>query len=335
MNTLSQTPCSSELFTQKFSGIVKTSKVLIQTFPRVVMVVPIIAKRFEDTVQILQEWGNNNFDIELVVTEGEKNSIAAILEEHDLRLKINTYTPDSCPNAGIAKNAAYAVVKRYIDDPNFSFAVLVDDTVNDIINTKSATSIMKSPLEFCQAVGGFANESPVFGGTVAHKRHPKKCAQGGLERVKGGFLQQAIFFSCRGTPTLKNTESYLIKMRGLSYRPVPFGEDVAFQISLYEHQVLRYKESAQFWGIGVLRMKHESATKPPFDKLDDNSKEALKNMLIYLNNQDALRFKVIAPGIAELTGVRVIPGGPIRITVNGKENERPWKAAHDFSFNLQ
>ena len=299
------------------------------------MVVPIIAIRFENTVQTLQEWRKNSFDIELVVTEGEKNSIAAILEEQDLRLKINTYTPDFCPNAGIAKNAAYAVVKRYLDDPNFNFAVMVDDTVNDIINTKSATSIMKSPLEFCQAVGGFANESPVFGGTVAHKRHPKKCAQGGLERVKGGFLQQAIFFSCRGTPTLKDTESYLTKMRGLSYRPVPFGEDVAFQISLYEHQVLRYKESAQFWGIGVLRMKHKSATKPPFDKLDDNSKEALKNMLMYLKNQDALHFKVIAPGITELTGVRVIPRGPIRITVNGKENERPWKGAYDFSFNPQ
>ena len=64
-------------------------------------------------------------------------------------------------------------------------------------------------------------------------------------------------------------------MSVLAYREVPFGEDIAFQISLHEHGVLKRGRSAQFKGIAVSHMKHKSATKRPFNKLDDASKKAL------------------------------------------------------------
>ena len=86
-------------------------------------------------------------------------------------------------------------------------------------------------------------------------------------------MQQALIFSCRGTPTLKehfkDVDDYVAKMRELSYRKVPFGEDVAFQltVSLYEHGVLSKEKSPQFKGIGSSRIPHKSSTKPPFDQL--------------------------------------------------------------------
>ena len=96
------------------------------------------------------------------------------------------------------------------------------------------------------------------------ERHPDKCKQGGV--VQAGFLQQAIIFSCRGTPSLSkhfnsDVNKYATKMRELNYRGVPFGEDIAFQISLYENKSLQQKKSARFWGLGVYRIKHKSATK--------------------------------------------------------------------------
>lgn len=52
-------------------------------------------------------------------------------------------------------------------------------------------------------------------------------------------------------------------------------------------------------------------------------------MLIYLDKQNALS---INPQTYELRGVRVIPGGHIRIPITGSERERPWKEAFDYTF---
>jgi ribosomal protein L29 len=249
------------------------------------------------------------------------------------------YKTISPPNAGIAKREAYSILQRYIKDPNFQFALLLDDTVNKIINTHTEKSIMITPTEFYHAVKKFAQESPIFGGTVAYKRHPKQCKQKGIAMVKGSFLQQALIFSCRGTPTLekhfKDVDEYIAKMGRLSYRRVPFGEDVAFQVSLYEHGVLSRKKSPQFWGIGILRIPHESSTKPSLNldqlkkktkELEDKIKELeeLKDMLIYLDMQNALS---VNPKTNELRGVKVIPRGRIRIRIKGSKGERPWKEA--------
>jgi hypothetical protein len=162
----------------------------------------------------------------------------------------------------------------------------------------------------------------------------KKCKQKGFATVKGNFLQQALIFSCRGTPTLgkhfKDVDDYNIaKMGRLSYRRVPFGEDVAFQVSLYKHGVLSRKRSPQFWGIGVSRIHHESSTKPSFDHLKDETKEELKKMLIYLYKQNALS---VNPQTYELRGVKVIPHGCIRIPIKGSKGERPWREAFNYTF---
>ena len=88
---------------------------------------------------------------------------------------MHPYTTSIPPNAGIAKHEAYCILKEYLNRPDFQFALLLDDTVNDIVNTFTDTeeSIMNTPTEFYHAVEDFAIESPVFGGTVAHKRYTK------------------------------------------------------------------------------------------------------------------------------------------------------------------
>ena len=88
-------------------------------------------------------------------------------------------------------------------------------------------------------------------------------------------------------------------MRRLRYRCVPVGEDVSFQIALYEHGVLP-RRSAQFWGLGISCIKYVSATKRPFNQLDDAAKKALKGMMIYLKRQGALS---INPDTRELRGI--------------------------------
>jgi hypothetical protein len=154
-----------------------------------------------------------------------------------------------------------------------------------------------------------------------------------IATVEGSFLQQALIFSCRGIPTLekhfKDVDDYITKMGRLGYRRVPFGEDVAFQVSLYEHGVLSRKKSPQFWGIGVSRIHHESSTKPSFVQLKVETKEELKDMLIYLYKQNALS---INPQTNELRGVKVIPRGRIRIPIKGSKGERPWREAFNYTF---
>ena len=302
---------------------------------RVAIVVPIMAQRFRHNITTYQRWRRNGFDMVLVVTQGQAKSVANIIEQHDPQLKtsLHTYTRATPPNAGIAKNEAYKILKRYLNKRNVMFAALIDDTVDDIIDTKRGVSIMSNTGEFCRAVKGFAELSPVFGGTVAAKRHPQRCQQEGAVPVSAGFLQQAVIFSCCGTPTLSNhfqtTEEYVMKMCRLSYRNVPFGEDVAFQISLYQHGVLRGNESAQFWGLGVSRISHESATKRPFHQMPDTTKEEVKDMMIYLREQGVLK---IDPMTNNLTGVRVIPGGCVRIRIKGGKGERPWRDAFNHTF---
>ena len=299
------------------------------------IIIPIMANRLLYIVDTYSRWRRTGFDIQMVFSKDEEEAITSILQQHapDISFVLHPYMTSTPPNAGIAKNEAYRVLQRYLDQPNFKFALLLDDTVNDIIDTCTGKSIMTNPTEFHHAVIRFAQESPVFGGTVAYKRHPEECKQEGIATVNGGFLQQALIYSCRGTPALtkhfQDIDDYVMKMRRLYYRRVPFGEDVSFQVALYEHEVLSKRKSPQFWGLGISRMQHKSTTKRPFDQLDDKAKEALKDMLIYLNEQKALS---INPRTNELRGVKVIPQGRIHIPIKGNKGERPWREAFKYTF---
>ena len=301
---------------------------------RVVIVVPIMGERLDNNIDTYTTWSKNGFDIVFVFTKDDEKKVTNIVKQQSLyntSIELHSYTPSTCPNAGIAKNAAYGILKGYLDQPDFMYALLLDDTVDDIIDTHTGSSCMSIPEEFCRVVQPLAEKSPVFGGTVAPKRHPGKC--NGV--VKGGFLQQAIIFACKGAPSLskhfKGTDEYMYmtRMRAMSYKSVPFGEDVSFQIALYKHGVLCKGESAQFWGIGISRIRHISATKRSFDQLDDEAKRALKDMTIYLREQDVLS---INPHTNELSGVKVMPRGRIRIPIRGKKKERPWREAYNYAF---
>ena len=304
---------------------------------QIVMIIPTMASRLQYIVATYSRWRRNGFNIVLVFNKDEEGAITSILQHHAPDVislfKLHPYITSIPPNAGIAKNEAYCILQKYLDLSLFTFALLLDDTVDDIINTRTGKSIMTNPTEFYCAVIRFAGESPIFGGTVAYKRHLEECKHEEIATVNGGFLQQVLFFSCRGTPTLtkhfQDVDDYVMKMKKLSYRRVPFGEDVAFQVALYEQEILHKGQSAQFWGLGVSRMKHESATKRRFDQLDDAAKEALKDMLIYLQEQCAL---TISPETNELSGVKVIPGRRIRITIRGRKGERPWREAYNYTF---
>ena len=324
------------------------------THHRIAIIIPTMAERLRQNIHEYGRWRMNGLDVVLVFNKDEeagtnkKETVTNILKQYasDTKISFETHSYESriSPNAGIAKYEAYSILKEYLDRPDFQFVLMLDDTVEDIFNTCSKKSIMTPPTEFYHAVEKFALESPVFGGTVAHKGHRKKrkkigpgikrnkqkCKKGGLKRIEGAFLQQALIFSCRGTPTLKkhfnDVDEYVTKMGKLSYRKVPFGEDVAFQLSLYEHRVLSKEKSPQFKGIGSKRIPHKSSTKP--DKLDGDIKEEMRKMLIYLDEQNAL----ITNPEGELTGVSVIPGGPERITITGKKGERPWREAFNDTF---
>jgi hypothetical protein len=303
---------------------------------RIAIIIPTMAKRLQHNINTYSGWRRNGFDVVLVFNKDEEKAITNILHQHApdmISSVMRSYTMNSPPNAGIAKHEAYRILQEYLNQPDFQFALLLDDTVNKIINTRTGKSIMTTPIEFYHAVKKFAQESLIFGGTVAYKRHPKKCKQKGIATVKGSFLQQALIFSCRGASTLekhfKDVDEYIAKMGMLGYRRVPFGEDVAFQVALYEHGVLSRKKSPQFWGIGISRIHHESSTKPSFDQLKEKTKKELKKMLIYLKKQNALS---VNPKINKLRGVKVIPRGRIRIRITGSKGERPWREAFNYTF---
>ena len=302
---------------------------------RIAIIIPIMVNRLQYIIGTYSHWKRNGFDIVLVFNKDEEEVITNILQQHapDMTFVMKPYTTSIPPNAGIAKHEAYNILQQYLDQPNFQFSLLLDDTVNDIVNTCTGKSIMTTPTEFHCAVARFAEESPIFGGTVAYKRHPEECKQEGIATVNGSFLQQALIFSCRGTPTLTkhfiNVDDYVKKMRRLSYRRVPFGEDVSFQVALYEHRVIPQRKSAQFWGLGINRIQHESATKQQFHQLDNAAREALKDMLIYLQEQGAL---TINPDTHELSGVKVIPGKRTRLPIRGRKGERPWREAYRYTF---
>ena len=320
---------------KKFKG--EKPQILLSNH-QIAVVIPIMARRFQQMVATYCHWRKNGFIVVLVFRKDEEEAVISILQQHapDMMNSFILHPYMSNPsNAGIAKDAAYDfILQNYLNDPNVEFAVLPDDTVDNIINTHTEESIMTNPTEFYNTMTKFAEESPVFGGMVAYERHREKCQQ--LEdetaRVERGFLQQALVFSCRGVPTLtkhfKNIDDeYITKMQRLTYRSVPFGEDVSFQIALYEHGVLRQRESTQFWGIAISRIKHESATKQPFDELNDEAKEALKEMMIYLRDQGVLSFSRCTK---QLSGVRVIPRRPGRISIKGG---RPWRETYEYAFS--
>ena len=312
---------------------------------QVAIIPPIMASRFQQMVAVYCHWRRNGFVIAFVFKKDEEKAIISILQQHapDMMNSFIMHPYVSNPsNAGIAKGAAYDfILQNYLDDPNVKFAVLPDDTVNNMIDPRTEKSIMTDPTEFYKTVIQFAEKSPIFGGTVAYERHQKKqlrkkrlqkkCQQedGEPARVERGFLQQALVFSCRGAPTLikhfKNAEEYMIMMQKLRYRNVPFGEDISFQIALYEHEVLRKGKSAQFRGLGISRIEHKSATKLSFDNLDDEAKNALKDMMIYLKQQEALSIDN-----NELSGVMIIPG--INKSFISIEGRRPWREVYKYAF---
>ena len=315
------------------------------THHRIAIIIPTMAERLRQNIHEYGRWRMNGLDVVLVFNKDEeagtnkKETVTNILKQYasDTKISFETHSYESriSPNAGIAKHEAYSILKEYLDRPDFQFALLLDDTVKEIFNTCPKKNIMTTPTEFYHAVEKFAIESPIFGGTVADKRHPEvfECMQVGIATVEASFLQQALVFSCRGTPTLEKhfedvDDEYIAKMRELSYRKVPFGEDVAFQLSLYEHGLLSKEKSPQFWGIGSKCIPHESSTKPSFDQLKDDTKEEMRKMLIYLDEQNAL----ITNSKGKLTGLRVIPGGPKRIPIKGKKGERPWREAFNNTF---
>jgi hypothetical protein len=203
---------------------------------RIAIIIPIMANRLQYNITTYKRWWRNGFGLVLVYNKDEEEAITNILHQYapDMATPsiMQPYTTSIPPNAGITKHNAYHILQLYLDRPDFQFALLLDDTVNDIVNTRTAESIMTTPTEFYHAVENFALDSPIFGGTVAYKRHPNKCKQKGIATVKGSFLQQALIFSCRGTPTLKkhfkDVDNYIAKMGRLGYSKVPFGEDVAF-----------------------------------------------------------------------------------------------------------
>ena len=334
-NRKRQLSCDSE--DELYVPVPKKFKADDDAHHRIAIIIPIMAKRLLHNIANYNCWRRSGFDVVLVYNRAEEGAVTKILEGYPSNMKVSfttyPYTTSIPPNAGNAKHEAYRILKKYLNRPDFQFALLLDDTVKDIVNTHTEKSIMTTPTEFHRAVIRFAEESPIFGGTVAYKRHPEECKQEGIITVNGHFLQQALIFSCRGTPTLekhfKDVEDYAAKMKRLSYRKVPFGEDVAFQVALYEHRVLSKEKSPQFWGIGISRIPHKSSTKPAFDQLGVATKEELKDMLIYLHRQNALS---INPKTNELRGVRVIPEGPIRIRITGSERERPWKEAFNYTF---
>jgi hypothetical protein len=145
---------------------------------RIAIIIPIMAKRLEYNINTYICWRRNGFDIVLVYNKDEEEAITNILHQHapDMMTSsiMHPYTTSSPPNAGIAKYNAYRILQLYLDRPDFQFALLLDDTVNDIVNTCTAKSIMTTPTEFYHAVETYALKSPIFGGTVAYKRHPKK-----------------------------------------------------------------------------------------------------------------------------------------------------------------
>ena len=344
-NTHQQQPinCKKLPYSDDYEPSAKRIKVdqprILLSDHQIAIVIPVMASRFQKFVATYDRWRTNGFVMVLVFKNSEEQEICSILPNH-VPDEVNPFILHpyitKMSNVGIAKGAAYDFIHRnYLNDPNIKFALLLDDTVDDMVSTctEIPQSIMTSPTEFYNTMIKFAAESPVIGGAVGYNRHPDKCIQCGIAQIERAFLQQALVFSCRGTSTLtkhfENADDYIAKMRRLSYRKVPFGEDVSFQVALYENGVLSKKKSPQFWGLGISRMSHISATKKSFDKLDYRARKALKYMMIYLHKQKALRFDTCTN---ELVEVRVLPGRRIRIPITGKEGERPWREAYKYAF---
>lgn len=155
-----------------------------------------MVRHFQHMIATYRRWSRNGFSLVLVFNKDKKNAIINLLQQYapevTSSIALHLYMINTPQNTGISKSKAYCILKQYLDLPNFQFAILLDDTVNEIINTYNVVITL-------------AEESPIIGGTVAAKRHPVKCKQDSVIRVKAGFLQQALIFSCRGAPTLTKT----------------------------------------------------------------------------------------------------------------------------------
>jgi hypothetical protein len=150
---------------------------------RIAIIIPTMAKRLQHNINTYSRWRKNGFDVVLVINKNEEEAVTNILQQAPKKMAFVThpYTTSSPSNAGIAKHNAYSILQEYLNRPDFQFALLLDDTVDEIINTCTETSIVTTPTEFYHAVKKFAKESPVFGGTVAAQRNKrrlkKKCNQ--------------------------------------------------------------------------------------------------------------------------------------------------------------
>ena len=214
------------------------------THHRIAIIIPIMAKQLQHNIANYDLWRRSSFDVVLVFNKHEEGAVTNILHQYapDMATPsiMHPYTTRISPNAGIAKHKAYSILKQHLNRSNFQFALLLDDTVNDIINTHTEESIITTPNKFYSAVKRLAEVSPIFGGTVAYKRHPKSASKKELLQLRPVSCNKHL--SSR-TPTLEKhfedvDDEYIAKNRELSYRKVLFGEDIAFQVSLYEHGLL-------------------------------------------------------------------------------------------------
>ena len=106
----------------------------------VVLSIPIIAKRLHHNIDRYISWNRSGFDVILVCSKDEEKIVTDTIKQHrnhSIEL-VNYSIPNSCLNARIAKNFAYDALKWYFDQSNFTLALLIDDTLNDIVNIFSA-----------------------------------------------------------------------------------------------------------------------------------------------------------------------------------------------------
>ena len=112
----------------------------INTCHQIAIPIPIMAKRLRHNITNYSRWRRNGFDVVLVFNKHEERAVTNILQhtEYASDMKISfvmhSYTTGIPSNSGIAKRKAYCILKKYLQWPDFQFALLLDNTVNDIIN---------------------------------------------------------------------------------------------------------------------------------------------------------------------------------------------------------
>ena len=135
--------CKKLLYSDDYEPSAKRIKVdqprILLSDHQIVIVIPVMASRFQKYVATYDRWRTNGSVIVLVFKNGEKQEIRCILPNHvpdEMNPFILHPYITKMSNAGIAKGAAYDFIQRnYLNDPNIKFALLLDDTVDDMVST--------------------------------------------------------------------------------------------------------------------------------------------------------------------------------------------------------